>query len=83
MANDVEKKVISIIAGILNINEDKIVRESRFTEDLGTDSLYKVEIVMALETEFDCDIPDEAAGQIVTVEDVIKYIEKVQAEKAI
>ena len=80
MTTNIEQKIIAIVAEVFKVSEDKISRESRFTEDLGADSLDKVDLVMAFETEFECDIPDEAASQIVTVDDAIKFIEKTKPE---
>ena len=58
----------------LGINEDKVTENSKFIEDLGADSLDQVELVMAFEEEFKCEIPDEAAEKIVTVKDAIDLI---------
>ncbi|MES2214465.1 MAG: acyl carrier protein [Pseudomonadota bacterium] len=73
---DVESKIIKITAETLKIDEGKITRESSFVSDLGTDSLDMVELMMAFEAAFDCDIPDEEATKIVTVADAIKYMEQ-------
>lgn len=67
-------KVKSIISEQLGINEDEITLESSFVDDLGADSLDVVELVMALETEFNLEIPDEDAEKISTVGDVVEYI---------
>lgn len=71
----VEPQVIKIVSEQLGIAADKITTLSAFVEDLGADSLDTVELVMALEEEFDIEIPDEAAEKIKTVGDAIKYIE--------
>ena len=70
----VEAKVKSIIAEQLGVGEDEIKAESAFIEDLGADSLDIVELVMAMEEEFEIEIPDEEAENIKTVGDAIKYI---------
>ncbi|RMG11224.1 MAG: acyl carrier protein [Deltaproteobacteria bacterium] len=70
----VESKVKSIIAEQLGISEDTIKPDSAFIEDLGADSLDIVELVMAMEEEFEVEIPDEEAENIKTVADAINYI---------
>lgn len=74
--SSVESQVIKIVSEQLGVTIDKITRQSAFVEDLGADSLDTVELVMALEEEFDMEIPDEAAEKIKTVGDAIEYIEK-------
>ncbi len=71
-------KVKRIIAEQLSIDEEDITMDSSFIEDLGADSLDIVELVMALEEEFDLVIPDEDAEKIRTVGDVVKYIQEHQ-----
>ena len=70
----VEQKVKSIIAEQLGVGEDEIKPESSFIEDLGADSLDIVELVMAMEEEFEVEIPDEEAENIKTVGDAINYV---------
>ena len=70
----IESKVKSIIADQLGVGEDEIKPESSFIEDLGADSLDIVELVMAIEEEFEVEIPDEEAENIKTVGDAINYI---------
>jgi acyl carrier protein len=68
-------KVKDIVAEQLSVEDKtKITPQSKFMEDLGADSLDTVELVMALEEEFDIEIPDEAAEQIVSVQDAVDYI---------
>ena len=70
------EKVKKILAEQLEINEDEISIESNLIEDLNADSLDVVELIMDLEQEFDLDIPDEDLPKVVTVKDVVTYIEK-------
>ena len=76
MSANIEETVKRIIAEQLGVDEDKIVPEARFIEDLGADSLDTVELVMALEEEFDQEIPDEDAEKIRTVQNAIDYIKE-------
>jgi acyl carrier protein len=71
---NVEQKVKSIIAEQLGVSEDEIKTTSSFIEDLGADSLDIVELVMAMEEEFEVEIPDEEAENIKSVQDAINYI---------
>jgi acyl carrier protein len=70
----IEAKVRGIVAEQLGVGEDEIKLESSFVEDLGADSLDIVELVMAMEEEFEVEIPDEEAENIKTVGDAINYI---------
>ena len=72
----IEPRVIEIVAEELSVEKDKIRRETTFIQDLGADSLYIVELVMALEEEFDINIPDDQAEKITTVGEAIDHIEK-------
>ena len=75
MANEeVISKVKALIAESLGVSEDEIVPSASFIEDLGADSLDIVELVMAIEKEFDIEIPDDDAEKIGTVQDAIDYI---------
>ena len=74
MSDDISSKVKKIVADHLGIDEAKVTDESSFIDDLGADSLDTVELVMAFEEEFDCEIPDEAAEKIQTVKDAIDFI---------
>ncbi|WP_348665987.1 acyl carrier protein [Arsenophonus symbiont of Ornithomya chloropus] len=72
---DIEKGVKKIIAEQLGVKEEEVANNASFVEDLGADSLDTVELVMALEEEFDIEIPDEEAEKITTVKAAIDYIE--------
>ena len=72
--SQIVSKVKSIIADLLGVGEDEIKPESSLIEDLGADSLDIVELVMAMEEEFEVEIPDEEAENIKTVGDAINYI---------
>lgn len=74
MSQMIEEKVFSIISDQLGVAEDQVKADSKFIEDLGADSLDIVELIMAMEEEFDIEIPDEEAEKIRTVNDVISYI---------
>ena len=72
----IEPRVIEIVAEELSVEKDKIRRETTFIQDMGADSLDIVELVMALEEEFDINIPDDQAEKITTVGEAIDHIEK-------
>ncbi|MCI5143410.1 MAG: acyl carrier protein [Candidatus Electrothrix sp. ATG1] len=72
----VAEKMIDIIEEQLSVDKEKIVPGASFVDDLGADSLDLVELIMAMEEEFDTEIPDEDAEKIVTVQDAINYVEK-------
>jgi acyl carrier protein len=72
--SDIAKRVKEIVAEQLGVEEAQVLTESSFMDDLGADSLDTVELVMALEEEFDIEIPDEDAEKIQTVHDAIEYI---------
>ena len=72
----IEQRVKEIIVEQLGVNADQVTAEAKFIEDLGADSLDIVELVMALEEEFGNEIPDEQAEKLLTVGDVVKYIEE-------
>jgi acyl carrier protein len=71
---NVEQKVKNIIADQLGVGEEEIKPTSSFIEDLGADSLDIVELVMAMEEEFEVEIPDEEAENIKTVQDAVNYV---------
>jgi acyl carrier protein len=70
----VEQRVKKIVAEQLGVNEADVKIESTFVDDLGADSLDTVELVMALEEEFECEIPDDEAEKITSVQQAIDYI---------
>ena len=72
--SDVEKRVRDIIVEQLGVEADAVKPEAHFVNDLGADSLDTVELVMALEEAFSCEIPDEDADKIPTVGDAINYV---------
>jgi len=74
MSATIEQKVKNIIADQLGVGEEEIKATSSFIEDLGADSLDIVELVMAMEEEFEVEIPDEEAENIKTVQDAVNYI---------
>ena len=71
---NIEQRVKKVVAEQLGVNEDEIKLESFFSDDLGADSLDTVELVMALEEKFNCEIPDEEAEKITTVQLAIDFI---------
>jgi len=70
----IEKRVKEIVAEQLGVDESQVTNEASFMDDLGADSLDTVELVMALEEEFDIEISDENAEKIQTVQDAIDYL---------
>ncbi|MDZ4142255.1 MAG: acyl carrier protein [Methylotenera sp.] len=72
--SDIEQRVKKIVTEQLGAKEEDVKNASSFVDDLGADSLDTVELVMALEEEFDCEIPDEEAEKITTVQLAIDYI---------
>ena len=71
---NIEERVRKIVAEQLGVKEADIKNESSFVDDLGADSLDTVELVMALEEEFECEIPDEDAEKITTVQQAVDYV---------
>jgi acyl carrier protein len=69
-----QERLIEIIAKQLGVEEDNVTPDASFMEDLGADSLDTVELVMALEEEFDIEIPDSDAEKIQTVQDALSYL---------
>jgi len=74
----IEDKMIDIIVEQLSVDREKVVPGASFVDDLGADSLDLVELIMAMEEEFDVEIPDEESEKIRTVQDAIDYINKLQ-----
>lgn len=72
--SSVEERVKKIVVEQLGVNETEVTNNSSFVDDLGADSLDTVELVMALEEEFDCEISDEEAEKITTVKQAVDYI---------
>jgi acyl carrier protein len=72
--SDIEQRVKKIVAEQLGVNEADVKIDSSFVDDLGADSLDTVELVMALEEEFECEIPDEEAEKITTVKQAVDYV---------
>ena len=70
----IEERVKKIIMEQLDVKEEDVTSDASFVDDLGADSLDTVELVMALEEEFECEIPDEDAEKITTVQQAIDYI---------
>ena len=70
----IEEKVKDIIVEQLGVNAEQVTSTASFIEDLGADSLDTVELVMALEEEFECEIPDEEAEKITSIQQAIDYI---------
>jgi len=73
--SDISEKVKKIVVEHLGVDENKVNDSASFIDDLGADSLDTVELVMAFEEEFECEIPDDVAEKILTIGDAIKYIE--------
>jgi len=73
---DIEEKVRKIICEQLDVPEEDVVPAATFVDDLGADSLDQVELIMAMEEEFDLSIPDEDAETITTVQNAIDYVKK-------
>ena len=74
--SDTSERVKKIVVEHLGVDENKVNDAASFIDDLGADSLDTVELVMAFEEEFSCEIPDDIAEKIITVKDAINYIEE-------
>ncbi len=77
--SDIEARVKDIVVEQLGVNADEVTADASFIDDLGADSLDTVELVMALEEAFECEIPDEEAEKITTVKEAVAYINSVQS----
>ena len=77
----VEERVKKIVAEQLGVKEEEVTNDASFVDDLGADSLDTVELVMALEEEFETEIPDEDAEKITRVKEATEYIEKHSGKK--
>ena len=75
---DIEEKVSNIVAEKLGVDRAEVTPDAVFIDDLGADSLDLVELIMAMEEEFDVEIPDEEAEKIATVQDAIDFVDKLQ-----
>ena len=73
--SDIADRVKKIVVEHLGVDEEKVTDSASFIDDLGADSLDTVELVMALEEEFGCEIPDDAAEKIVTVKDAVAFLQ--------
>ncbi len=77
--SDIQERVKKIVVEQLGVKEEEVTTEASFVDDLGADSLDTVELVMALEEEFECEIPDDDAEKITTVQQAIDFITAHQA----
>jgi acyl carrier protein len=76
MNNDIAERVKKIVVAYLGVDETKVMDNSSFMDDLGADSLDAIELAMAFEDEFGCEISDDAAKKIMTVKDTVEFIEQ-------
>lgn len=74
--SDIAERVTKIVVEHLGVDQGKVLKEASFIDDLGADSLDTVELVMAFEEEFGCEIPDDAAEKILTVGDAVKFLQE-------
>lgn len=77
--SNIQERVKKIVVEQLGVDEAEVTEQASFVDDLGADSLDTVELVMALEEEFECEIPDEEAEKITTVKQAIDYVNNNQA----
>ncbi len=80
MSTSIEERVKKIVIEQLGVKEEEVTNDASFVDDLGADSLDTVELVMALEEEFETEIPDEEAEKITTIQQAIEYIKSHLAE---
>ena len=76
----IEERVKKVVIEQLGVSEDQVTLEASFVDDLGADSLDTVELVMALEEEFDAEIPDDKAESITKVQDAVNYIKSTASD---
>lgn len=76
--SDIFEKVVSVVSEQLGVDKDQIKLESNFIEDLGADSLDTVELLMALEEQFDCEIDESSAEKLTTVADIVDYVQSLE-----
>ena len=74
--SDISERVKKIVVEHLGVEGDKVIEGASFIDDLGADSLDTVELVMAFEEEFGCEIPDDAAEKILTVKDAVDFLQE-------
>ncbi|MDH4032052.1 MAG: acyl carrier protein [Chromatiales bacterium] len=79
--SSIEEQVKNIVAEQLGVKEEEVTADASFVDDLGADSLDTVELVMALEEAFECEIPDEEAEKITTVQQAIDYVKERASDK--
>lgn len=80
--SDIEERIKKIIIEQLNVEEEQVTPTAHFVEDLGADSLDNVEMVMAFETEFEIEIPDEDTEKITNMQEAVAYVQKRAMETA-
>jgi len=80
--SDIEDRIKKIIIEQLNVEEEQVTPTAHFVEDLGADSLDNVEMVMAFETEFEIEIPDEDTEKITNMQEAVNYVQKRAVETA-
>jgi acyl carrier protein len=78
--SSIQEQVKAIVAEQLGVKEEEVTNDASFVDDLGADSLDTVELVMALEEAFECEIPDEEAEKITTVQQAIDYVTERQSD---
>ncbi len=77
--SDIEAKVKEIIVDQLGVNADQVTPDAKMIEDLGADSLDAVELVMAIEEEFDIEVPDDEAEKLTSVNEIVAHVTKAKA----
>ena len=76
MRNDIAERVKKIVVEYLGVDDSKVTDDASFVDDLGADSIDTIQLVMAFEDEFGCEIPEDAAEKIMTVRDIVDFIEQ-------